>query len=71
MATAKQHTPTDKVAVILRSSAKPGIRNCGDYLPDRTYSVDTAEAKRLVECKGFEYVTPGDKAAATTTRSEG
>lgn len=71
MATAKQSAP-DKVAVILRSSAKPGIRNCGDYLPDRTYTVPVAEATRLVACKGFEYVTPGDKAAAgATNTSEG
>lgn len=71
MATAKQPAP-DKVAVILRSSTRPGIRNCGDYLPDRTYTVPAAEAQRLVACKGFEYVTPGDKAAAVATNtSEG
>lgn len=75
MATAKKDAPAaapTKVAVILRSSTKPGIRACGEYLPDRPYQVEPAEAQRLVTVKGFEYVTPGDAAvAAETTAKEG
>lgn len=69
MATAKQDpTPAAaaKVAVILRSASKPGIKRCGPYEPDRIYTVDAAEARRLVEDKGFEYSTTGDKTVATT-----
>lgn len=74
MATAKKDNPPTapvKVAVILRSSTKPGIRACGDYLPDRAYQVAPAEAQRLVSVKGFEFVTPGDAeacAAALATK---
>lgn len=66
MANAKKDAPAAapvKVAVILRSTTRPGIRACGDYLPDRPYQVEPAEAQRLVAAKGFEFVTPGDAAA--------
>lgn len=75
MATAKPKDPSPaapvKVAVILRSATKPGIRACGDYLPDRPYQVAPVEAQRLVSVKGFEFVTPGDAeacAAALATK---
>lgn len=33
-----------------------GALRIGDYRPGETYMVHVAEAKRLVEVKGFEYV---------------
>lgn len=67
MATAKPKDPSPaapvKVAVILRSSTKPGIQSCGSYQPDRPYQVAPAEAQRLTTAKGFEFVTPGDAEA--------
>lgn len=65
MAPAKPAPAPELVAVTLRSSARPGLTQCGEYKPDRVYTVPVAEAQRLVECKGFEYVTPGDKFVAT------
>ena len=66
------------VAVTLRSADRPGIRAVGTYAPDTIHTVPVAEAARLVQHKGFAFVTPGDKAACesalaaiTTTKSEG
>ena len=43
---------------------QPGIISVGEYLAGEEYEVDDDEAKRLVDIKGFEYVTT--KSAATS-----
>ena len=63
MAPVKKDPPAvapDKVAVILRSTTRPGIKSCGEYLPDRPYLVSPAEANRLITAKGFEPASAGD-----------
>lgn len=40
----------------VRYPVNRGALRIGDYLPGETYLVHAAEAKRLVEVKGFEYV---------------
>lgn len=42
--------------VRVRYPAGRGALRVGDYVPGETYIVHAAEARRLVEVKGFEYV---------------
>jgi hypothetical protein len=63
-------------AVILTPDKAGGRRAVGDMVPGREYTVPAAEALRLVDLKGFDFVNPADAAAAkaalaTTTPSEG
>lgn len=36
----------------------PGVKRIGEYLPNTKYLLPAAEAKRLVDSKGFTYTTP-------------
>lgn len=42
--------------VHVRYPTSRGALRVGDYVPGETYMVAAAEAQRLVEVKGFEYV---------------
>jgi hypothetical protein len=50
--------------VILPKNKRPGLQNCGAYAPGKEYEVGAAEAVRLVDVKGFEFVTKTDDKAA-------
>jgi hypothetical protein len=50
----------DAFVVTLRAEDRPGLRQCGEYLPGREYTVSAAEAVRLTTLKGFRLVKPGD-----------
>lgn len=54
--------PTYKV--ILPKNKRPGLKNCGAYVPGVEYEVDAKEAVRLVDVKGFEFVAKADDKAA-------
>ena len=49
-------------AVRIDPATRPGLKTCGDYLVGRPYTVDAAEADRLVKHKGFAFVNAGDAA---------
>jgi hypothetical protein len=36
----------------------PGVAAIGNYLPDKVYDVEPAEARRLINVKGFTADTP-------------
>jgi len=46
----------DEPKIRVRYPADRGALRVGDYVPGETYMVHAAEARRLVEVKGFEYV---------------
>lgn len=50
-------------AVLLRAADRPGLRACGEYLPDRPYDVAPLEAARLLRDKGFRLVNESDAPA--------
>lgn len=65
MKTRTEATTTPRTfAVILPVGKRPGLRACGDLKPGTPYTVPAREALRLVDAKGFEFVTPADEGAA-------
>lgn len=77
MATKPAKSDPAGFAVILTPEKAGGRRAVGDMVPGREYTVPAAEALRLVEVKGFDFVNPADAAAAkaavapATTTPEG
>lgn len=50
--------------VTLPKDKRPGLLRCGDLLPGKTYQFPAAEAVRLVDAKGFIFVSPADEPSA-------
>jgi hypothetical protein len=55
---------TTTYKVILPNGKRKGLLACGPYKPGAEYAVPAAEALRLVEVKGFEFVDKGAEKAA-------
>lgn len=66
---AKKITPEtpDQVAIVFD---RPGVQRIGDYLPNKVYQVNAAEAERLVSVKGFRYADPEPDPAAAEAAAE-
>lgn len=53
--------PVKNFTVRLDPTARPGVKACGSYVVGQPYTVDAAEAHRLVAFKGFDFVDPADR----------